>query len=208
MILIVDKTITDRAAALRESLYSLGCPCAVCAPSDMSDHYPFRLIITYGDVLDEVRRMPFDSIHALVIGGFANSALNAEQTDGGMTAIRRAHEYLMGEMRITADRVTPFGVFLPPALFVSQDFVEVYGNQVPLSPRENMIVKYLIGATSADTPAPPQCIARFCSPDMTSPARSVGVHISHINEKIAPHLGGQLFFSIRGKGYFSSVSTY
>ena len=210
MILIVEKTITDRAVALRDKLYSLGCPCAVCAPSEMHRYVPFRLIITYIDSLDEVRRMPFDHVYALVIGkGFVNSVLNASQVSDDYSAIMTAHAYLMNEMGITPERMTPFGVMLPPALFVSNDFIEIYGNMVELSPIENMIMKYLIGASCESRPIPASAIAKFCSPAAkTATQSSIAVHISHINSKAEKHFGSHLIRSVSGIGYFSAVNTY
>ena len=209
MILIVDKTVSSRAVTLRETLYSLGCPCAVCVPNEMKSYTPFRLIMTYIDALDDVRHQPYDHVRAIVVGeGFVNSALNASQANDDLAAISASHEYLMNEMGITPDRRLPFGVIFPPSLFVSQDFIEVYGNMVPLTPTEAMIVRLLVGTSAEDRPISADSIARYCFAGSGSSPDSVPVHVSHINAKTSPHFGSPLIVSKRGCGYFSAVNTY
>ena len=210
MILIVDKTVSARAAALRHTLYSLGCPCAVCVPPDMHLYKPFRLILTYADVLGDVRRMPFDSVRALVVGGgFVNSALNAAQYEDEDSAIRAAHAYLMDEMGVTDDRILPFGVMFPPSLFVAQDFIEICGNMVTLSPIESMIVKLTVGASCECSPIAAEVIAEYCSPKQSgASAPSVPVHISHINAKAGRHLASPLILSKKGEGYYSAITAH
>ena len=208
MILIVDKTITDRAAALRNTLYSLGCPCAVSAPLEMKKHTPFRLIITYIDALDDVRHQPFDGTHAIVLGdGFVNSALNASHADDEMSAIVRAHALLMAEMGVTAERTTSFGVVFPP-LFVAQDFIEVYGNMVRLTPTESVILKLLIGASCEDSPVTADMIDKYCSPSMKrGRSNTAAVHVSRINSKTGPFFSSPLI-RFKNGGYYSVVNSY
>ena len=79
MILVCDRTESARAARIREELYRMGCPAAVCAIPEYRTHLPARLIVTFTDALDALRQTPLDHLHAIVLGnGFVNSALNAQ----------------------------------------------------------------------------------------------------------------------------------
>ena len=192
MILITDKTVTRRAEALRERLFSLGCPCAVCASCDIRRYLPAGLMITFTDHFDELRRYPYDSIHTVAIGdGFVNSALNAQRAPDADTAIYSAHSYLMAKMGITEDRILPFGVVPAPGLFVSDGFIEIYGNMIRLTRTEIMIFKYLTGLSSQASPVPPEKIEMYTSlTESSDPRTKISMHISSVNRKVRPFLKG------------------
>ena len=207
MILIVDKTITDRASALREKLYSLGCPSAVCSVRDAALYRPFRLIMTFTDVFDTVRREIPDDCRTVTIGnGFVNSALNVSRFSDADRAITAAHEYLMGVFGISHEQIRTFGVMFPPSLFVSDGFIEIYGNMVTLTSTESVILKYLIAMSDEKSPVRTQTLELYCTSDgKITPSNRVAVHISHINSKAAPYFRGELIVR-SGGGYVSAVN--
>jgi len=208
MILIVDKTVDGRASAFREKLFSLGCPCAVATPATVKDYVPFRLILTYTDVVDEIRRLPYDNVHIVAIGdGFVNSALSAERAVDEEDAVKAAHTHLMREMNIPSRHIMTFGIALPPVLFLSQYFIEINGTTVKPTPTEIMILNYLLGVSSERIPVSAEQIAKYCTPESSVPNISViSVHISHLNTKVRPSYGGRLIRARNGIGYFSEIN--
>lgn len=210
MILIVEKTITHRAEALREKLFSLGCPCAVCVPSRVKEYRPVGLILTFADQFESVYRDINDAYYTIAIGdGFVNSALNATRVPDDDNAILKAHDYLIKKMCFTEENITPFGVVVPPSLFITDGFVEIYGNMVLLTPTESMILKYLIAASHSFEPISAGTLSVFCSADgKDTDSNRISVHISHINSKCAAHFGSNLIVHSPGGGYFSLVNTH
>ncbi len=204
MILIVDKTISLRAEALREKLFSLGCPCAVCVIKDIRRFPTAELVMTFTDNFDSIGGCA--DCHTVFIGkGFVNSALDATRADTADDAITEAHSYLMARLGIGEDRMYPFGIMLSPSLFVSDRFVEIYGNQIILTETESMIVKELVGTSDEKRQIAPEILARFCTRDGNADSTSVKVHISHINAKCERYFRAKLIRGTR-KGYYITVN--
>ncbi len=208
MILVCDRTISPRAANLQALLLDLGCPASVSAVSDIKQHLPIKLIITFCDVFDDLRRTPYDNIFAIVIGnGFVNSALNAKRADTTEAALSLARDYLYKQNGIDSTCVFPFGI-IKNALFFANMFFEIYGNIVTPTDREYLIFKYLIACTDGDRCADADMIKKFCYPASSHEHRGnvVAAHISNLNKKIQISYGKKLIRSKRYKGYYIEIT--
>ncbi len=208
MILIVDKTMSDRAVALRDKIFRLSCPCAVCALSNIKENLPTKLIITYYGMLSEIRQKIPDEVFVLVIGrGFINSALNAACCDNESDAVDAAIDAYMRVFAGSGKPATEFGVMLSPAVFLAHDFIEIHGNMIPLSPTEALIMKYLAALSCESRPISSSVIARYC---LASGARissnTVAVHISNINSMVRTYYSGSLIRSVSNRGYYSEAN--
>jgi len=206
MILICDRTESARAAQIREKLYRMGCPCAVCALSEYRNVLPARLIVTFTDTLDALRLTPLDDLHAIAIGdGFVNSALNAQplRNENNLPHVIR-RELLQ---RAGISRTTPFGVFGHPDVFFAQSFMEVRGCQIKPSRSEYMIFKYLMSDYGSGRYIQPENILKFCFPSnkLRDSSASIPVHISNLNKKARESCGMAVIETMRGSGYRAFV---
>ena len=205
MILVVDKTVSVRAVELRNKLHFLGCPCAVCVSREIKNYRPFGAVMTFTDHFDTMISDTAEEFYSFTIGhGFVNSALRAKNYPDEDTAITEAHTFLMRRLGVTDDRLLPFGICVNKAFFLSDGFCEIYGNHVPLTATESLILKYFIAMSSADKPIRSRMIDIYCSAD-GKPAKTnrMAVHISHINEKCRIHLGSELIIGSKN-GYYST----
>lgn len=208
MILVVDKTMSDRAAELREKLFHLSCPCAVCALSEIKENLPAKVIITYSGMLSEVRQRLSDNVFVLVIGKeFINSALNAACCPDETAAVNDALSIHTNTFYASGKPATEFGVMLSPAVFLAYDFIEIYGNMIPLSPTESLVMKYLAAMSDEKHPIPASVIAAYClSRASEVSSNSVAVHISGINSKARAYYGNSIIRSVSGCGYYSDAN--
>lgn len=162
-----------------------------------------QLIITYHDVINKVRQMPFDQTQAVVIGrGFVNSALNTVHCLNEDEAIMYALDSIARPWE-EQGFTTQFGVFVTPGVFLTREFIEVYGNAVPLTVSEHHIIKYLAMPVCRRRPVEASVIARYCLNGCGGErSNSVAAHISRINSKLSEHYGSRLIRSINRRGYY------
>ena len=208
MVLIVDKTVSLRAATLREKLFSIGCPCAVSSIRDVGKFRPFRMMLTFTDVFDDARRNIASEEFTVAIGsGFVNSALSAVRVPDADDAFSALHRRFITDSGIKPENIHPFGVSLAPYFFVSDGFVEIYGNIVTLTESENMILKELLGVADARHPIPAKTLGLHCFSDSKAgKSNRAAVHISHINAKCEPYLRRPLVKYSHGIGYYPTVT--
>lgn len=206
MILVCDRTESARAARIREELYRMGCPAAVCAIPEYRTHLPARLIVTFTDALDALRQTPLDHLHAIVLGnGFVNSALNAQalRDDRELPAVIRRELYKSSGIT----RETPFGVFGHPDVFFADEFMEVHGCRIRPIHAEYMIFKYLMSDFGSGRYIPPETILKFCFPSnkLRDDSASIPVHISTLNKKARESCGMAIIETMRFSGYRAIV---
>ena len=213
MILVCDRGESGRAASIRERILRVGVPAAVSALASLREHLPVRLIVTFTDVFDEVRRMSCDDVFAVVIGdGFVNTALNAVRApaDRWEPVVRDA---LFRQLGIGEAEKDPFGVFLTAKLFFSPYFTEYRGRQVFPTAAEKLVFLHLFGCSDERHPRDAGRIERFCrpagrkEPDPDGAQNRIAAHVAHINAKFADAIGTRLIRETRGKGYFIAAGT-
>ena len=70
MLLVMDKTVSERALKLRDRILEIGYPCAVSFYPFAAEHLkPVLCILTYQDAIGNVRSAsPFDEVPTLVLG--------------------------------------------------------------------------------------------------------------------------------------------
>ena len=208
MILICDRTESARAAGIREMLYRAGCPAAVLALSDYREIMPARLIVTFTDALDALRKTPLDDLHAIALGeGFVNSALNAQSLRNEDELPKVIRRELLIRSGIGSDAVTPFGVFAHPSVFLAKDFFEIRGFRVEPTKAEYMIFKYLMSDYGRGRYLPPEVILKFCFPSnkLRDESSAISVHISNLNKKARNACGDGIIETMRYSGYRASV---
>ncbi|MBQ8185445.1 MAG: helix-turn-helix domain-containing protein [Clostridia bacterium] len=204
MILVCDRTGSSRAAKIRETLYSAGCPAAFGEISDYRNARPARLIVTFTDVLDAVRQTPLDDLYAIALGdGFVNSALNAERLTDSSRLTETVKRRLLTQAEIEGKRITAFGVFGHPGVFFAKDFFEVCGNRIVPTKAEYMIFKYLMSDIDSGRCIPPEQIQRYCYPSnkLDDESAAIAVHISNLNRKAEEACGYHIIESVRYQGY-------
>ena len=208
MILVCDRTISERALRLRERMLKSGYPAAASAFSHIREYRPVKLIVTFGDAFDELRRTPNGDIFAVVIGTqFVNSALNATRVTGEEEAFRVIRESLIRIMGIPGNAVDEFGIFLTPALYWSGYFAELRGRKLELTKTERMIFLYLYVMTDEAHPANVQKIIWFCYPankqSLDGAENRIAAHITNINAEADGRFLSKLIRVRRGAGYYA-----
>ena len=212
MVLVCDSEISDRALELREKILKLGCPCAVSRISEISDYLPLKLIITFYDRFDDVRRTPYDAIFVIALGrGFVNSALNAVNAVDEDCLIEEMRKYLYKDAGITQKRRFAFGVVDPKNnIFFSKYFLELYGKRFCLTASEYMIFKYLTAFAGTGKYFPPEKVAEFCYDNrklgQELVSNKISVHINHINDKIKKSNGTPFIRAKRFRGYYADIA--
>lgn len=190
MFLVCDKTRSERAAVLREKILRAGYPCAFCAVSEISDYVPLLRIITFTDVLDDVRHTPFDDVRVITIGnGFVNSVLNADQVEREDEILRAIETIVHEFFHVKPEWFQPFGVFYDDGIFMADDFFQIFGNIIVPTEREYRIFKYLQMTSRVCDYVPAERICRFCYPASKFPknereaAKNLAVHVTNLNQK-------------------------
>lgn len=202
MILICDVNVSERALNLRRNLFSRGFPCACCGIPDIGKYLPAKLIVTFTDMFDSVRRTPYDDIFVIAIGtGFVNSVLNAARALNEEELSSLLLEKLCdGMIRF------PFGIKVTDSLFISDYFVEINGKAITLTQTEFMIFKYLYAFAGKGVTAPTESVYHYCfgeykiSEDKIP--NNIAVNVKKINDKFAKALPEPVIKSKRGKGYY------
>ena len=190
MFLICDRTRSKRISVLRENILRAGYPCACCTVSEIADYVPLLRIITFTDVLDDIRRTPFDDIRAIAIGtGFVNSVLNADRLEREEDILPALRKVVYDFFHVRPEWFYPFGVFYDDGVFMADDFFQIFGNSIVPTDREYLIFKYLQMASRLCDYVPAERICRFCYPasklpkDEREASKNLAVHIAHLNQK-------------------------
>lgn len=208
MLLVCDKTNSERGNKLREKILRAGYPCAFCVVSEISSYIPLWRIITFIDVFDDVRRTPYDNVRVLVIGrGFVNSALNAERIDSEDEVLPAIEKAVYEYFHVRPDWFYRFGVFYDDGVFMSEDFFLVFGNMIVPTKREYLIYKYLQMASRACDYSPAERVCRFCYPTSKIPrdekeaAKNLAVHVMNLNRKSREVMDCHIIEARRYSGY-------
>ncbi len=199
MVLICDRLVTERAKNLRERMLTGGIPAAVSALSSIRPFLPVRLLVTFTDVFDDLRRLPTDPIFCIAIGqGFVNSALHAVRVDSEEEAIRAVRQHL------ALENDAGFGSHLTPEIFRGPGFYEIRGHTIVFTAYEERLFLCLVFAQGRCVT--PEMIRAFCSPgDREGPAdgaNGIAVHVHHLNAKLTPALGERPIREKRFFGYY------
>lgn len=207
MILICDREESERSIQLRERILKMGCPCALTTVSGIREYLPVKLIITYCDLFDEVRRTPWDSVFVIAIGhGFVNTALNAKRAETEELAMKTMWEFLLNDAGVEKPDRLPFGVSIAGKYFFAEGFFEIYGNMVIPTATEYRIFRYLFASSDRDHTAEAGKIFRFCLPDEEwidgDTANHVAVHVANLNRKLKAVCGKRLIRAKRNCGYY------
>ncbi len=207
MILICDRSESPRSERLREHILKLGYPCALSTVAEIRECLPVRLIITYCDLFDDVRRTPWESIFVIAIGqDFVNTALNAKRADSEDMALELARQYLLKEAGVEEADCLPFGVTVDGKYFFADGFFEIYGNRIVPTPTEYRIFRHLFACSNRNRVADAEKIFRFClmekEGDRKDIANHAAVHIANLNRKLKEVCGKRLIRAKRNAGYY------
>ena len=205
MILVCDRFVSERAMAVREAIFDLGYPSAVASIEKISCFRPFRIIISFADVCDEINAINTYNVQTIVIGeNFVNSALNVKRVDSIRAALREIRSSVESIYGITEAKKSTFGFSLTPSLFFANDFFTVNGNVIEPTKSEYMIFKYLTAFAEINEYFSPETIARYCFPldRAEKSVSSVIVHIANLNKKIAAVYNERVIRSKRSAGYY------
>lgn len=213
MFLVCDRTRSERAKALRENILRTGYPCACASVREIKEYLPLLRIITYTDVLADIRRTPYDNIRVLAVGeGFVNSALNAEQIKEEDDVLPRIEQIISEFYHVSRECVYPFGRYYDDGVFMSEKFFMISENVIEPTEREYMIFKYLQMTAKQYSYLPPERICRFCYPSSKLPkdereaAKNLAVHVNSLNRKCQKSMRCYLIESKRFIGYRLSKS--
>ncbi len=208
MFLVCDKTKSERASVLREKILRAGYPCACSIVSEIGQYLPLLRIITFMDVLDNVRRTPYDDIRVLAIGeGFVNSALNAGQLSREEDVLPEIENVVNAFFHVKEEWIQMFGMFYDDGTFMSREFFQIYGNIIVPTEREYLIFKYLQMASRLCDYVPAERICRFCYQASKIPknereaSKNLAVHVTNLNQKCQNSMGCHLIEAKRFIGY-------
>lgn len=207
MILICDKTISERAKLLRKKLFSLGYPCAYSRVADMKYFVPFKLIVTFTDVFDFVRRTPYDAVRVISIGeGFINSVMNAEKVLTEEELLEAVKCNLMKIYGIQSGDLFRFGVRVKLELFLSEYFIQLRGHNYILPRAEYMIFKYLLAVSSEKSPVSALKLYYYCFSshrlEKKRIANNVAVDVRNINQRCECIYPDGIIRAKRYRGYY------
>ena len=164
MVLICDNSSSERALQLRRRVISAGIPCAISSPSSIKDYLPIKLILTFDDTFEEIRRLPYDELFVIAIGdGFINTALNAVGVTGVNAAFLYAQKHLRDCLEVSGSDVFSTGV-CTKGIFLGEKFFQIFGNMVIPTDTQYMIFKYLLLCTDSQVFADVDKIRSFCYP--------------------------------------------
>ncbi len=190
MFLVCDKTRSERVVNLREKILRAGYPCACCTVLEIGKYLPLLRIITYVDVLDDVRRTPYDEVRVLTIGnGFVNSALNADQVEREEDVLPALEQIVHEFYHVKPEWVEQFGIFYDDGVFMAEEFFQIFGNIIVPTEREYLIFKYLQMTSRMWDYIPAERICQFCYRASKLPkneeeaARNLAVHVTNLNQK-------------------------
>jgi len=212
MIAVFDFKISERAHTVRNIILLKGYPCVAADAKTIENYNPVRLLVTFADQLDNIRRTPYDDIQVIVYGGgFVNSALNAVKAERLDDIFSYINSYIVNLYSIRRERIFPGdGVFVYPGVYLSWDSLVVYGSRINLTALELMIVKCLI--LSGRHYRTVSQLYHYCFPKITggkSEIESIRVHIFNINKKSVDKISRKLIESRKNYGYrFACVSAF
>jgi len=169
---------------------------------------PLLRIVTFTDVIDDVRRTPFDDVQAITIGsGFVNSVLNADQIEREEELLPLIQEIIYEFFHVRPEWFYQFGVFYDDGVFMAKDFFQVFGNIIEPTDREYLIFKYLQMTSWVCDYVPAERICRFCYPAAKLPknereaAKNLAVHVTNLNQKSQKVMDCHLIEAKRFIGY-------
>ena len=175
---------------IRERMLACGLPAAVSALSSIREYLPVRILITFTNVFDDLRRMPYGHIFCVAVGdGFVNSALNAVRAGGEEKLPAAVLRHLAHH-----ERDDPaFDIQLTPEIF--------RGHTLVFTAFEERIFLLLALASDEGKCASPERICAFCGAP-SEDANAVAAHVHHLNQKLAPALGDRAIRQRRFCGYY------
>jgi len=203
MILVIDKTISDRATALRRRLLDLRFPCAVSSLEEACSLTPAFCIVSFVDMLDQIRHKPLDHIPAYVLGeGFVNSALNARPVADyeelyGMLKERILHCLCASETCFFGRK----GYILKNSFIVTEDCIYYKGVPLLLDTQKHRVLQYLLFRQGESCSL--RQIGAYCFPVgyEDAQANTIRVHIANINRTAAEQTGRKIIANKREIGY-------
>jgi len=200
MIAVFDTGTTGRALSLRDTIRNEGYLCAAANAGQLKKLMPIRLIVTFMDQFDIIRRMPYDDIPVVVFGeGFVNRALNAVKANGIKELLLKIGQMLVRVYGLEQREVYPGGgIFIFPGVFLAAHQLIVYGSKVDYTATELMILKCLI--LSGEHYRSAEQIAAYCFEENLTEG-NIRVHICNINRKAERILPNPLVVSRTGLGY-------
>ena len=198
MILVCDQTVSERAMRIRERMLACGLPAAVSALSSIREYLPMRLLVTFTDCFDDLRRMPYGHIFCVAVGdGFVNSALNAMRV-GGEEKLPAA---VLRRLALDERDDPAFGIHLTPEIFRGPGFYEIRGHTLVFTAFEERLFLLIALASDEGKCASPERIRAFCGAP-SEDANAVAAHVHHLNQKLAPALGERAIRQRRFCGYY------
>ena len=205
MVLVCDREVSDRAIACRERMRERGIPAAASALSSIRDCLPARFFVTFTDVFDDLRRLPFGEIFCVAVGeGFVNSALNAVRVPDPESAADEVWDRLPALLGNRVAARSSFGIHLTPEIFRGAGFYEIRGHTVVFTPSEERVFLYLLAATDAGHCAPPAVIRAYCASGEASSddANAASALVCAVNRKLEEVSDGRAFREKRLAGYY------
>ena len=199
MILVCDRTVSERAMRIRERMLACGLPAAVSALSSIREYLPVRILITFTDVFDDLRRMPYGHIFCVAVGdGFVNSALNAVRV-GGEEALPAA---VLRRLALDERDDPAFGIHLTPEIFRGPGFYEIRGHTVLFTRIEERI--FLCLALAGNRCVSVENLRAFSLPGDREKRTegAIAMHVCNLNAKLAPALGERPIREKRYYGYY------
>lgn len=200
MVVVFDSVIGERARTLREIILLGGYPCAAADSGSIKGLNPVRLIVTFTDQIDTVRRMPYDEVPVVACGqGFVNRALNAVRAETPPELLDKMNAYICRIYKI--DEKNCFlqeGAFFYSGVYLSSRQLIIYGSSIDLTESELMIMRCLILAGDCYRSA--KQIASYCCRENQNDG-NIRVQICNINKKAVQKLPRPLVETKHGYGY-------
>lgn len=200
MVVVFDSVMGDRTRTLREIILLSGYPCAAADIGSIKGLNPVRLLVTFTDQIDTVRRMPYDDIPVVACGqSFVNRALNAVKAETPPELLDKMNAYIRRIYRIGENNcILQEGAFFYPGVYLSSRQLIVYGSIIDLTASELMIMKCLILAGDCYRSA--KQIASYCCRENQNDG-NIRVQIYNINRKAVQKLPRPLVETKHGYEY-------
>ena len=153
MVLILDRAISTRAERLRDAIIDMHIPAAFTSIAKGRELLPAFFIITFADVVDEIRRMIcYEDVPVVVYGGGlvhqALGVLQIAEYDALLSYIRAEAVRLLQQRGMVRDG--NIGCFLPNGIYLTAVGAFFRNTPLYLSGRECEILRYLVYAQMLD----------------------------------------------------------
>lgn len=189
MVLILDRAISTRAERLRDTIIDMHIPAAFTSIAKGRELLPAFFIITFADVVDEIRRMIcYEDVPVVVYGGGlvhqALGVLQIAEYDALLSYISAEATRLLQQRGMVRDG--NIGSFLPNGIYLTA--VGAFFRNMPLylSGRECEILRYLVYAQMLDPEwyVPARHIWKYVFPRKhTFSTNTVSAQIGNLNAK-------------------------